>query len=342
MLLAWPGSAVAAAMLLAGLVEFAVAQQQIVDRGLQDSLRNYAALATKIEETLAADADPETQGSAVAAELDHIGHGYGTSYVGLFAADGRLIAESGAEAGMARPDPERLSEVASTGTAAIDTEALAGEEGQSQAYEFFIPVSSPEGTLVLNLDQHPDIIAELISDLWQRQVLELLLAVLVAIPLSYLFGGRTLNRRQLRAQRDADEDPLTGLAGRRPFRPALETALTRATDTPVTLALLDLDNFKRINDRLGHSHGDRVLTGFADSFAELRATDTAFRLGGDEFAVILPGRSEHGAAEALERVRAAPEHQIPRRDLQRRDRFEQRLGPGGAAGTVGTRRRRTL
>lgn len=304
--------AVTSAVLLAGLVQYSVAQQQIVDRALQDSLRNYEALADELQTALAATSDPKVQEAAVAAELDHIGHSYGTAYVGLFALDGRLIGESGKEAGRARPDPARLSEVASTGSAAIETEVLEEmQDGQGAGYEFFIPVPAPDGTAVLSIDQRPDIIAELIADLRQREILGVLLAVVGAIPLSYIFGGRSLHRHQLRARREADEDALTGLAGRRPFRPALETALARGTDAPVTLALLDLDNFKRINDRLGHSYGDRVLAGFADSFAELRASDTPFRLGGDEFAVILPGRSEQGAAEALERVRTALIRQFP-------------------------------
>lgn len=295
--------AVSSAVLLAGLVQFGMAQQQIVDRALQDSLRNYGALAEQLEEVLAANSDPKIQDAAVAAELNHMEHGYGTVYVGLFAADGRLFGESGKEPGRARADPVRLVEVATTGTPAIVTEDITTDKGPGEGYEFFIPVSAPEGTRVLTINQHPDIIAELIADLWQREVLGLLLAVVAAIPLSYAFGGRTLHRRHLQAQREADEDALTGLAGRRPFRRTLETALARTTDAPVTLALLDLDNFKRINDRLGHSYGDRVLSGFAVSFAELRASDIAFRLGGDEFAVILPGRDEQGAAEALERVR---------------------------------------
>jgi diguanylate cyclase (GGDEF)-like protein len=297
--------AVSSAVLLAGLVEFGVAQQQIVDRGLQDSLRNYGALSEQLEEALAANSDPAIRDAAIAAELDHIKHGYGTVYAGLFAADGRLFAEAGKEPGRTRADPARLAEVASTGTAAVEAEELADRDASGEAYEFFIPVSAPGATLILNIDQHPDIISELVADQRQRGLLGLLVAVLCAIPLSYLLGGRTLHLRQLRAQREADEDALTGLASRRPFRPALESALTRGAATPVTLALLDLDNFKRINDRLGHSYGDRVLIGFADSLAELRASDTAFRLGGDEFAVILPGLDEYGAAEALERVRTA-------------------------------------
>ena len=293
--------AVSAAVLLAGLAEFGVAQQQIIDRGLQDSIRNYGALAEQLERALAANSDPAARDAAIAAELDHVKHGYGTVYVGLFAGDGRLFVEAGKEAGRERANPVRLAEVASTGTPAVETEEVASGEG----YEFFIPVTAPGGTLIMNVDQDPGIIAELVADERQRGLLGLLIAVLCAIPLSYLLGGRTLHLRQLRAQREADEDALTGLASRRPFRPALESALARGAATPVTLALLDLDNFKRINDRLGHSYGDRVLSGFADAFAELRTSDTAFRLGGDEFAVILPGREEYGAAEALERVRTA-------------------------------------
>jgi hypothetical protein len=182
--------AVSSAVLLAGLVQFSVAQQQIVDRALQDSLRNYRALAEELDEALTSNSDPTIRDAAVAAELNHIELSYGTVYVGLFAANGRLIAESVEEAGKGKADPARLSEVASTGTAVIQSEALEGQAGEGEGYEFFIPVPTPEGTLVLNVDQRPQIISELIADLRQRQTLGLLFAVLGAIPLSYLFGGR--------------------------------------------------------------------------------------------------------------------------------------------------------
>ena len=295
--------AVSAAMLLAGLVEYGMAQQQIVDRALQDSLRNYGSLAAGLEDVLAADSDPTIREAAIAAELRHIRHSYGTVYVGLFDAGNRLVAgaDGGTGAGdSAHSNAGRLAEVLSTGRSKVGTEA--SEIGR---YEFLVPVSSPGGTLVLEIDQRADIVTELVADLRLRKVLGLLLAVVIAIPLSYILGGRALHRRQLRAQREADADPLTGLAGRRPFHPALNTALSHRTETIVTLALIDLDGFKQINDRLGHSHGDRVLHGLAAAFTELRASDTAFRLGGDEFAVILPGSGEDRASEALERVRTS-------------------------------------
>jgi diguanylate cyclase (GGDEF)-like protein len=101
----------------------------------------------------------------------------------------------------------------------------------------------------------------------------------------------------------ADTDELTGLLGRRPFRPMLQAALDDPSNSSVALALVDVDEFKRVNDRLGHAHGDRVLVALAESIGAVRAGDRAFRLGGDEFAVVLPNAAEHRAAEIVQRVR---------------------------------------
>ncbi|MHA7154785.1 EAL domain-containing protein [Arthrobacter sp. TMN-50] len=300
--------ALSSAMLLAGLADYGLGHQQIVDRALQDSLLSYGALASGVEEVLAAESDPTIRSEAIADEIRHLGLSYGTVYVGLFDAQNRLIASTAdGRAGVDdshHVDPGRLAEVLSTGQATVEMEADEGEESDGR-YEFILPVSSPEGAFILEIDQRADIVTGLVNDLRLRKVLGLLMAVLIAIPLSYFFGGRTLHRRQLRAQREADVDALTNLPGRRPFKPTLEAALTHRKEATVTLALVDLDGFKQVNDRLGHSHGDRVLGGLADSFTELRASDTAFRLGGDEFAIILPGSDEDQTVEALERVRSA-------------------------------------
>ncbi len=106
----------------------------------------------------------------------------------------------------------------STGETTVETEAEIGGKGITR-YEFLVPVSAPEGTLILEIDQHADIITELIGDLGPHKILGLFTAILVAIPLSYVFGGRSLQRHQMRTQQQADGDPLTGLAGRRPFQP---------------------------------------------------------------------------------------------------------------------------
>ena len=185
----------------------------------------------------------------------------------------------------------------------VRVEADEDEVGEEGRYEFLIPVRSPEGLLLLEVDQADTIINELLADLRLRKALALLAAVGVAVPLSYLLGGHTIYRRQRRAEMSADTDPLTGLAGRRPFRPMLEATLSGAGRSPVALALVDIDDFKQVNDKFGHSHGDRVLVALAEAFTALRSSDTAFRIGGDEFAVVLPASTDQEAAAVIERVR---------------------------------------
>ena len=77
--------------------------------------------------------------------------------------------------------------------------------------------------------------------------------------MSYLLGGRTLRRRHQQSHDLANRDELTGILGRRTFRPLLGAALANTDNAPVSLALIDIDHFKGVNDRLGHSYGDRVL-----------------------------------------------------------------------------------
>lgn len=112
----------------------------------------------------------------------------------------------------------------------------------------------------------------------------------------------------LDARHDAFHDALTGLANRRSASEGLEAARARAlrTGAPLSVLMLDLDHFKRINDRWGHADGDRVLVAVAGTLrSELRAGDTAARYGGEEFLAILPGSDAAQALEAAERIRAS-------------------------------------
>jgi two-component system, cell cycle response regulator len=112
-------------------------------------------------------------------------------------------------------------------------------------------------------------------------------------------GPAIENARRFREARQlADLDALTGLHNRRYFHETLDREVARASRYGRKLALLvlDLDDFKAINDRIGHLAGDAVLAGAAERIGEVvRSADIACRVGGDEFAVIIP---ESGLADA--------------------------------------------
>jgi diguanylate cyclase (GGDEF)-like protein len=134
--------------------------------------------------------------------------------------------------------------------------------------------------------------------LWQRS--PLLSASLVGPLLAIALYQRS-TFRELRAMRLALTDPLTGLGNHRHFHDRLERELadSEAQGYPLSLCLVDIDDFKRINDRYGHPGGDKVLAQLATN---LRQGGEAFRLGGDEFAILLPGRDEEGARIAAEAI----------------------------------------
>jgi len=102
-------------------------------------------------------------------------------------------------------------------------------------------------------------------------------------------------------------DPMTGLLNSRAFSETAQREITiaRRQGQPLTLAFMDLDGFKAVNDARGHRIGDEVLRRVAADVRQmLRTTDVAARIGGDEFAVLLPATSSHGAGVILERLRA--------------------------------------
>ncbi len=109
-------------------------------------------------------------------------------------------------------------------------------------------------------------------------------------------------------QRQAITDELTGLVNRRRFLAALDAEIVRARTLggPMSVVLIDLDDFKRINDQFGHPAGDTVLVAFADLMrAHVREVDVPSRLGGEEFSILLPETDLLGAAAGAERLRRA-------------------------------------
>jgi diguanylate cyclase (GGDEF)-like protein len=119
-------------------------------------------------------------------------------------------------------------------------------------------------------------------------------------------------------QRQAITDELTGLANVRHLHGVLEHELERARrfDSPLGLVMLDIDNFKAVNDTYGHQQGDVVLSAVARALRDLsRDIDEPARYGGEEMAVVLPQTDALGAAQLAERMREAVEDlRVPRVD----------------------------
>jgi diguanylate cyclase (GGDEF)-like protein len=115
-----------------------------------------------------------------------------------------------------------------------------------------------------------------------------------------------------RHQREmAHQDPLTGLANRRAFDAALAHAFSSA-ETRFALLLIDVDDFKQINDRFGHTTGDRVLRELAAHVSgEVRSGDCLSRIGGDELALVAPGAGREAAERLADALRAAAARVVP-------------------------------
>lgn len=147
--------------------------------------------------------------------------------------------------------------------------------------------------------------------------------------LAVRFGAEESRRENERLQAHASQmeetahrDLLTGLLNRRGLEPQLEAALAQAQamntslGKPLCLAVLDLDNFKQVNDRYSHQVGDEVLRAAAHLLlAGCRSSDVVSRYGGEEFVILLPGTSLDAAAPRLEELRCRVQ-QYPWAQLQ--------------------------
>ena len=122
------------------------------------------------------------------------------------------------------------------------------------------------------------------------------------------FHALTYRQRYEQAREMALRDPLTGLYNRRFFSDSMAREADHAVryQTPLALLLIDIDHFKAVNDRFGHTEGDRALRLVSGAIARtVRGADIACRVGGEEFAVIAPRATEAIAELLAERIRAA-------------------------------------
>ncbi len=149
---------------------------------------------------------------------------------------------------------------------------------------------------------------------WATQVSRLvLIAVATLLALAIVLRSQRL-RRQSRSDR------LTGLPNRSFFDERVQAELSRARryGEPVSLAMIDIDHFKKFNDTWGHAAGDVALRGVANAIlASVRQSDLLVRYGGEEFVVLLPGMGRDAAMERVEDMRLTVEQlplSLPRRE----------------------------
>ena len=151
-----------------------------------------------------------------------------------------------------------------------------------------------------------------------RGALAVMIWFLVAAVILAWGLARTLTRRHERIAQEALTDPLTGLWNRRHMADTLDREVSRALrfGHEISLIILDVDDFKRINDRLGHLQGDLVLETVADLVKDAtRDIDVAARYGGDELALILVETGSEGATILAERLRErVRDTEVPLRD----------------------------
>jgi len=134
------------------------------------------------------------------------------------------------------------------------------------------------------------------------QMEAMLFVFLLALTVIIMTAERLQNELKIQAMMD----PLTGALNRRAFMAVVKTVLARArrASEPVSLIMIDIDKFKRINVEHGHMFGDAILQSFAELVMQGRRSQDVFcRFGGEEFVLLLPGTEEEGAAIVANRVR---------------------------------------
>lgn len=169
----------------------------------------------------------------------------------------------------------------------------------------FLALGAPLGWLLFRYWGGNAPLAELQTNLY------LYLYLLIGTVVAFSIFGFLIGIQEEKLEAISITDSLTGLHNLRYFRMRLEEeyASAKRTKRPLSLMMLDLDFFKRINDRFGHGVGDRMLRAAAEAMKNVsRKEETAARIGGEEFAIILPELSGENALRAAERVREAVKH----------------------------------
>lgn len=217
--------------------------------------------------------------------LDAIAQRPGTLEALLIDRDGLVVAAGDGRIVGLRDMDERVEGALRRGRSYAGHESDPEEDGGN--FEFVSPVHLPSGRYAYEVSFDHHTFDGQLADLRRILVLIEVLTLLGGAGIFYVVGGRTLMQDHRLALDRANRDGLTGLPNQRAFHDELERAVGLALRRggPLALAVLDLDDFKLVNDRYGHPHGDELLRRVAAVLRE-RPGCRVYRIGGDEFALL--------------------------------------------------------
>lgn len=255
--------------------------------------------------------DPVAAVREVGEVIDAIGHRPGTIDTLLIDRHGVVRASDNALAIGTREDDRAVVDAVRHGTRYAGHEVDSGQD--TRDFEFVAPVDLPGGRYAFEVSySHTQFDGELAALRHDLIVLGLMI-LLGGGGIFYLVGGRPLMASHARSLLRATRDGLTDLPNQRAFQDDLVSGVASATrfQEHLALAVLDVDDFKFINDKHGHPHGDAILSRVADVLRAGRSGDRGYRTGGDEFAVLLPHTDAAGALIVARRLsRALADHDV--------------------------------
>ena len=295
--------AVAVTFVVVGVVGFVLIDRQLNRREIDEYAATQRADVQGFEHEAARAAAPAGSISTIDQLLDAIARRPGTveallidrNHIVVAAGEDRLI-------GTFESDP-RIDAALEHG------KSYAGHEGDPRRdrrnFEFVMPVNLASGRYAYEVSYSHAAYDARLSDIQRTLVWVGLLALFGGGLVFYLVGGRALMRDHRIALLRSTRDGLTDLPNQRAFQDEFPEAVASSIryQDPFAVAILDVDDFKFINDRHGHPHGDAVLQRVAEVLRSSRPGDRSYRTGGDEFALTLPHTDAQGARTIARRLR---------------------------------------
>jgi diguanylate cyclase (GGDEF)-like protein len=299
------GAAIAAAFALLGTAGYLMIGDQLQQRIVAAYAGEHRADAQSFADVQLRTPDPFAAHARISTLLAAIARRPGVTGAVLIGPDNVVEAAADALAVGDRDSDPGIDGALRRGRSYVGREADPGADARD--FELVAPVRLADGRHAFAVTRDHALLDLQLRDVRRAAILLVIGAVLAAALVFYLVGGRSLVRSHRIALRRASRDGLTDLPNQRAFQDDLARELHAAVrhGDRLSVASIDLDDFKFLNDRHGHPHGDALLRRAAAIVGELRAGDRAYRTGGDEFTVILPRTDVDGAAAVARRVSAA-------------------------------------